>query len=103
MIRAAAFVALVAAGACSSSKAKAAADAAIDAFAGCPAMCDPHSQYCFQTLAGVLPDPGCVALPATCTSAPTCDCILATLSSPSNCLTCAGSAATGFTVTCGLP
>jgi len=101
MIRAA-LVALALASACGS-KAHATADAAVDAFAGCPANCDPRSQYCFQTLAGVLPDPGCVALPATCTSAPTCDCILATLSSPSNCLTCAGSAATGFTVTCGLP
>ncbi|HTR50074.1 MAG TPA: hypothetical protein VMJ10_05150 [Kofleriaceae bacterium] len=85
------------------SKSHATADAAVDAFAGCPANCDPHSQYCFQYAIGALPDPGCVALPTSCMSAPTCACIEATLSSPSSCITCAGTAATGFVVTCGEP
>ena len=93
-------LALVLAAACGS-KSHATADAAIDAFDGCPANCDPHSQYCFDYASGALPNPGCVALPTSCASAPTCACIEATLSA--SCITCTGSAATGFIVSCANP
>jgi hypothetical protein len=66
----------------------------------CPADPCTSTEFCYSTVAGVAPMPGCDDLPAACTATPTCTCLLANL-------TCGGALSCdetqGLHVTCSFP
>jgi hypothetical protein len=66
----------------------------------CPADPCTSSEFCYSTLVGVAPMPGCNDLPAACTATPTCACLLANV-------TCTGGLACddtqGLHVICSFP
>jgi hypothetical protein len=78
-------------------------DAAVDAAPdpSC-AACDPATQYCYHIFAGVEPTLGCNALPAACTAAPTCACVIADIDPCNGALSCSQDAS-GITVVCAKP
>ncbi|HEV7558805.1 MAG TPA: hypothetical protein VGO00_25210 [Kofleriaceae bacterium] len=62
--------------------------------------CDPAHDYCFQFEAGVAPEVGCNAIPAECAAAPSCACIVASISESSCAVSCMDSGPGAIVVTC---
>jgi hypothetical protein len=62
--------------------------------------CDRAHDYCFRFEAGVAPNTGCNAIPAECAAAPSCTCIVATITESSCGVSCTDSGPGAIVVTC---